>query len=101
MGLTGKTFHSGRKVVTAAGTRGHLVTISTAAIFSCIAAETDNTGIGVIGGEEVDETLASRKGLPLNPGESSPWLPIDDLYDIYVDVYTSGDGFTFVYVSPE
>jgi len=101
MPLSGKSFQSNRKVVAYAGTPEHLVSVSTKAIFSIIAAESDNTGKVVIGGENVDETLASRKGLPLNPAETSPWLPIDDLYDIYVDVHTNGDGVTFIYVSPE
>ena len=100
MPLSGKTLTSGRKVVAAAGTPEALVAVPTEAIYTVIAAETNNTGMVVIGGTDVDETLATRTGIPLNPGEMSPVLPVDDLVEVYIDVNVSGDGVTFIYLSP-
>lgn len=99
MGLANRRLNSGRKVVAAAGTPESLVAVSTAAIFAVITAETNNTGMVVIGNENVDETLASRTGIPLNPGETSPVIPIDDLIEVYIDVGVNGDGVTYLYVA--
>ncbi|MDQ2084703.1 hypothetical protein RA307_31365 [Xanthobacteraceae bacterium Astr-EGSB] len=99
--LIGKVDHSttgtedGRKVVTAAGTAEALA-VSTVAKFVEITAETDNTGIIVVGGSTVVAALATRRGRPLLPGESTT-LPISNLSNVYIDATVSGDGVTYVY----
>lgn len=85
----------GRKIVTTAGTRVTLAS-STACKRVTIVAETDNTGLIVVGGSTVVATLATRQGVPLNAGDSYE-AEIDDLADIYIDSTVSGDGVTFTY----
>jgi len=86
-----------RKVVTTAGTRVALAA-STTAKYVIITAETDNTGVIVVGGATVVATLATRRGTPLNPGETCG-LPCDNLADVYIDATVSGDGVTFTYLT--
>lgn len=85
----------GRKVVTTAGTALALAT-STPCKKISITAETDNTGIIVVGGSTVVAALATRRGTPLNAGDSYE-VDIDDLADVYLDTTVSGDGVTFTY----
>ena len=85
----------GRKTVTTAGTAEALA-VSTAAKAVIITAETDNTGYVVVGGSTVVAALATRRGTPLNAGDSVT-LEIDNLADIYLDVTVSGDGVTYIY----
>ena len=85
----------GRKVVTTATTRVQLAA-STSCKQVIITAETDNTGIIAVGGSTVVAALATRTGVPLNPGDSVA-LEIDNLADIWLDSTVSGDGVTFVY----
>lgn len=87
----------GRKVVTTAGTRVTLAS-STAIKQVVITAETDNTGYVVVGGSTVVAALATRTGIPLNPGDSVA-LEIDNLADVYLDSIVSGDGVTYAYFS--
>lgn len=84
---------NGRTVVTTAGTRVALAT-STACKKVDITAETDNTGIIVVGGATVVAALATRQGVPLYAGDTYS-LEIDDLADIYLDTTVSGDGVTY------
>lgn len=85
----------GRKVVTTAGTALALAT-TTPCKKVTITAETDNTGIIVVGGSTVVAALATRRGTPLNAGDSYE-VDIDDLADVYLDTTVSGDGVTFTY----
>jgi hypothetical protein len=83
-----------RKVVTTAGTR-----VALATSFACkeviITAETDNTGIVVVGAAgTVVAALATRRGVPLSAGDTLV-LQIDNLADIGLDSTVSGDGVTF------
>jgi hypothetical protein len=87
----------GRKVVATATTRVQLAT-STAVKQVVITAETDNTGYVVVGGSTVVAALATRTGVPLNPGDSVA-LEIDNLADIWLDSIVSGDGVTYAYFS--
>ena len=84
-----------RKVVTTAGTR-----VALATSFACkeviITAETDNTGIVVVGAAgTVVAAIATRRGVPLAAGDSLT-LQIDNLADIGLDSTVSGDGVTFM-----
>lgn len=85
----------GRKTVTTAGTRVTLAS-STACKQVIITAETDNTGLVVVGGSTVVASLATRQGIPLAAGDSIAF-EIDNLADVYLDSTVSTDGVTFVY----
>ena len=99
--LIGKVDHAttgigdGRKVTVSAGTSVALAS-STAAKWVTVTAETDNSGVVVVGGSTVVAALATRRGIPLMAGDSCT-LPIDDLADVYIDSTVSGDGVTFTY----
>ena len=88
---------NGRKVVAAAATAEALAA-STAAKVVIITAETDNTGIIVVGGSAVVEALATRQGTPLSAGESVT-LQVDNLVDVYLDTTVNGDGVTYTYLT--
>ena len=101
--VIGKTGHDitsiadNRKVVTTAGTAVALAA-STPAKYVILTAETDNTGVIVVGGSTVVAAQATRRGTPLNPG-ASMGVPCDNLADIYIDSTVSGDGVTFAHLS--
>lgn len=90
-----QTVADGRKVVTTAGTRVTLAS-STACKAVAITAETDNTGVIVVGGSTCVATLATRQGTPLAAGDTMV-LDIDNLADVYLDSTVNGDGVTFTY----
>jgi len=89
------TIGDGRKVVTTAGTAVALAT-TTAVKRIYIQAETDNTGYIVVGASTVVASLATRRGVALDAGDSIA-LEIDDLADVYIDSTVNGDGVTFTY----
>lgn len=86
-----------RKVVATAGTREALAA-STPAKYVVITAETDNTGVVVVGGTTVVAALATRRGTPLDPGDTLT-LEVDNLNDVNLDSTVSGDGVTFTYLT--
>ena len=89
------TITDDRKIVTTAGQRVALAS-STACKEVVITAETDNTGIVVVGAAAtVVAAIATRRGVPLAAGDSIV-LQIDNLADIGLDSMVSGDGVTFV-----
>lgn len=92
---TVQTIGDGRTVVTTAGTRVALAA-STACKQVAITAETDNTGLVVVGGSTVVAALATRRGIPLNAGDSITF-DIDNLADVYIDSTVSTDGVTYAY----
>lgn len=85
----------GRTTVTTAGTRVVLAS-STACKQVIITAETDNTGYVVVGGSTCVAALATRRGIPLAPGDSVT-IEIDNLNDVYIDSAVSTDGVTYAY----
>ena len=86
---------SGRKVVTTAGTRVALAG-STAAKSVLICAETDNTGVIVVGSAAgVIAAIGTREGIPLAAGDAVS-LRCDNLADIGIDSTVNGDGVTFL-----
>lgn len=89
------TVAEGRKTVAAGGTAEPLSTSTTRVTSVAITAETDNTGIIVVGGSAVVAALATRKGTPLNAGDTLT-LDIDQLSDIYIDTTVNGDGVTYL-----
>jgi hypothetical protein len=82
-----------RKVVTTAGSRVQLASLACKEVI--LTAETDNTGIVVVGGSTVVAALATRTGVPLSAGDSFSFA-IDNTSDIYLDSTVSGDGVTYV-----
>lgn len=84
----------GRTTVTTAGTRVALAS-STVVKEVIITAETDNTGIVVVGGSTCVAALATRRGIPLNAGDSVSFQ-ITNLNAISLDATVSGDGVTYV-----
>lgn len=86
---------NGRKVVTTAGTAVVLATSTTCRKVD-ITAETDNTGVIVIGGSSVIAALATRQGTPLNAGDTLSVF-ITNLATVYLDSTVSGDGVTYNY----
>lgn len=89
-------FGDNRKTVTSAATAEALVASSTACNYVIITAETDNTGVIVVGGPTVVAALATRRGIPLNASDSIT-LKTDDLANVYIDSTVNGDGVTFLY----
>lgn len=85
----------GRQTVTTAGTRVALAS-STACKQVIITAETDNTGLVVVGGSTCVAALATRRGTPLAAGDSVAF-DIDNLADIYIDSTVNTDGVTYTY----
>lgn len=89
------TITDDRKIVTTAGTRVALAS-STACKEVVITAETDNTGIVVVGAAAtVVAAIATRRGVPLAAGDSIV-LQTDNLADVGLDSTVSGDGVTFM-----
>lgn len=91
------TIADGRTTVTTAGTRVALAA-STACKQVAITAETDNTGLIVVGGATVVAALATRRGIPLSPGDTMT-LDIDNLADLYIDSTVNTDGVTYIYLA--
>ena len=88
----------GRETVDAAGT-AQAIAASTVAKAVKITAETDNTDVICVGGSTVVEADATRRGMPLYPGESTPWIPCDNLADIFIDAAVQDEGVTFIYLT--
>ncbi len=86
---------SGRKVVSAAAT-AEAISGAQACKNVDITAETDNTGVIVVGGTTVVAAVGTRQGTPLNAGDSYS-IDIDDLSDIFIDATVSGEGVSFTY----
>lgn len=82
-----------RKVVATAGTRVQLASLACKEVI--LTAETDNTGIVVVGGSTVVAALATRTGVPLNAGDSVSFQ-IDNTSDIWLDSTVATDGVTYV-----
>jgi len=85
-----------RIAVAVAGTRVSLSAASIPCKHITITAETDNTDIVVVGGITAIAALATRRGIPLYPGDTYD-LDIDDLSDVYIDALVSSEGVTFAY----
>lgn len=82
----------GRKVVITAGTRVQFDPLDCRTV--SFTAETDNTGIVVIGGPTVVAALATRQGTPLSAGDTAI-LAISNMNLAWMDSMVSGDGVTY------
>lgn len=87
----------GRQIVTTGGTAVALAATSIPVLEIDITAETDNTGIIVVGASTVVASLATRRGTPLNAGDTFTIYNVD-LKDVYLDTTVNGDGVTYTYV---
>jgi len=87
---------NGRGTCASAGTANQVTTTTTPCKIIVFTAETDNTGVIVLGGSGIDETVASRSGTPLLAGDSMT-MEIDDVSKVYIDAAVTGDGVTFTY----
>ncbi len=85
----------GRKVTAVAGTAVALAP-STAAKWVIVTGETDNTSTVVVGTSAVIAVLATRRGTPLEAGESCVLL-IRNLVNVFIDSLVAGEGVTFTY----
>src|SRR4051794_15984580 len=87
----------GRQTVTTAGTPVQLTSSQNSVIGLTITAETDNTGIIVVGDSSVVAALATRKGTPLAAGDSVSFAEkeVDQLSDVYLDTTVNTDGVTY------
>ena len=102
-----RTLVDGRQVVTTGGTAVALsATNNTKAGGLIITAETNNTGIVVVGASTVVAAVGTRRGTPLEAGKSMSINPnwsgdegLVDLSKIYIDATVNGDGVTFTYLS--
>lgn len=90
------SINDGRQTVTTAGTRVALLVNSVPCKHITITAETNNTDIIVVGGATVVAALATRRGVPLYPGDTYD-LDIDNLMDVYLDALVSTEGVTYTY----
>ena len=86
----------GRKTVASAGTRERLVSSNTPCKVVTITALIANTNEVVIGGSTVVASAGTRSGVPLFAGQSVT-LYIEDLYALYIDSVTNGEGVSFIY----
>jgi hypothetical protein len=82
----------GRDVVTTAGTRVQMQAQACKAV--AVTAETDNTGVIVVGSVTCVAALATRRGLPLSAGDTAIFA-VDNVNRLYLDSTVSGDGVTW------
>ena len=94
--LLSRNVGTGRKVVASAGTAEAISTADITINKVIVTAETDNTGIIVVGGSGVVASLSTRQGTPLSAG-ASVTLPVNRLTGVYIDATVTGDGVTFTY----
>lgn len=88
------SLRDGRKTVATGGTAERLSSTATRCRSLIITAETDNTGVIVLGGSTVVASLATRRGTPLAAGESIS-LDVSDLSVVWLDTTVNGDGVTY------
>jgi len=86
----------GTKTVTTAGTAEKLATTDTTIKRVWIQALDTNTDAVVVGGEDVDETSASRKGVAMWASQGQ-WFSINNLNKVWVDVAVNGEGVNYYY----
>ena len=99
--ITGKAHKisaDGRKVVAIAGTREALSSSRNRVDYVIITAETNNTGVVTVGADTVVAAEATRRGIPLNAGDTISLGGVD-LANIWLDVTISGDGVTYLYLA--
>jgi hypothetical protein len=95
----GSSLDVGRQTVTTAGTAVQLSTDQTRVIEVAIQAETDNTGLIVVGDSSVVASLSTRKGIALAAGDAIT-LNVSQLTQVFLDTTVNTDGVTFLVLRP-
>ena len=90
------TVVDGRKVVTTAGTAVQFDAQACKAV--AITAETDNTGVVVVGSSTVVAAVGTRRGLPLAAGDTG-LFEVSNMNVLWLDSTVNGDGTTWVVLS--
>lgn len=85
----------GRKTCTTSGTAEALAS-DTTCVRVIVTAEEDNTGMVVVGGSTVVAALATRRGIPLAPGQRVE-INAANLDEVFIDAMVNGDGVTYAY----
>lgn len=96
-GAVASTIGDGRKEVSTAGSRETLATSTTVKEVT-VTAELNNTDVVVVGGSTCVAALATRRGIPLYPGDSFT-VATDNLVEVYIDSMVSTEGVTFTYLA--
>lgn len=96
-GAVASTVGDGRQVVATPGTAVALA-VSTAIKEVTITAELDNTGTLTVGGSAVVDAEATRRGIPLYPGDSIT-LKSDNLAEVFIDAEIATDGCSYTYLA--
>lgn len=86
----------GRKTVTVAGTPERLVASNTPCRKVEVQALPTNTDVVALGASTVDAAAGAERGTILPPNGYAT-LYVEDLYALYVDAATSGEGVAFTY----
>jgi len=86
----------GRKTSTTPATAVRLVSSNTPCRRVTIQALPSNTGYIAIGDSTVVATAGSERGTILS-ASNSVTMYVQDLYQLYLDVQTSGEGVTYTY----
>ena len=94
--VSGLNIADGRKTVSSAGSEVTLESSTNVVDFVIITAETDNTGTITVGADTVVASLSTRRGTPLNAGDTVSLGGVD-LNEVYLDSTVSGDGVTYIY----
>lgn len=87
------TVSDNRLTVAVAGTAQQFPSVAAKSV--AVTAETDNTGYIVVGGSSVVAALATRRGIPLAPGDTAVFA-VANLNELYIDTTVSTDGVTYV-----
>lgn len=92
----------GLLTVTTAGTRralnaGTFTAVPTSVNWVVVTALSTNTNPVTVGGPAVVGAAATRRGIGLGAGVSTPRLDVDDLGKVFVDSVTNGEGVSFVF----
>lgn len=89
----------GNQTVTTAATRVQLSASSVPCKSVSITAKDTNTGVIVVGGSTVVALAgATRRGTPLNAGDTMT-IDIGNLNLLYIDATVSGEGVVYTYTS--
>ena len=95
-GAVASVVGDGREVVATPGTAVALAASTTIKEVT-VTAELNNTGTITVGGATVIDAVATRRGTPLYPGDTTT-IASDDLAEVFIDAEVAGDGVTYSYL---
>jgi len=95
-GAVASTVGDNRQTVATPGTAVALAASTTIKEVT-VTAETDNTDIVVVGGSTVVAALATRRGTPLYPGDSTT-IAADNLAEVFIDAIVATEGVTYTHL---